>query len=131
MPLVVAHVAASMPEATVTVSALEAAGIPAFIFDERMMRAAPHLDTALGGRRIMVSDTDLEAARALLDAREPSTLEDESEAFRAHAGRGVLGLLVSFLAAWFPWWSRHRRFREAAPDDRRACDENGAGNDRG
>ena len=78
MPLVLAHIARSQPEAMVAVSALEAAGVPAFRFDAFVTGAQPHLEQAFGGIRIMVSDIDLPAARAILDARAPDTLEPEA-----------------------------------------------------
>ena len=112
MPLVLAHIARSLPEAQVTVSAFEAAGIPAFPFGSHVIGVQPALDVAFGGVRVMVSDTDYEAARALLDAREPDMLEPETTTLRHDLPRGFFGLLGSLWAIWCPWWVKSRRFRD-------------------
>ena len=116
MALVHVHTARSQPDAAVTVSALEAAGIRAFAFGKHISRAQPHFDVAFGGIRIMVSESDATDAIALLDAREPDTLEPETAALRRDLPHGILGLVASFALTWMPWWTTARRFHDEESD---------------
>lgn len=118
MPLVIAKTYYNQGEAEVAKSSLVAAGIPATIFHKNINSTAPFLSVAVGGMSLMVSDTDLEDAQGLLALADekPSQLETESEAFRRNMPTGILGLIVSYLFAWMPWWSRSRKYKNNVKD---------------
>lgn len=87
-------------------------------FHKNINATAPFLSVAVGGMSLMVSDQDLEDAQALLTLAydKPSELETESEAFRRNIPVGALGLLLSYLFVWMPWWSRSRQYKDNVKD---------------
>ena len=113
MPLVIAKVFYSQSEAEIAKSSLVAAGMPATIFHKNINSTAPFLGVAVGGMSLMVSDEDLQDAQSLLALADesPSELETDSEAFKRNMPKGILGLLLSYLFAWMPWWSRSRDYK--------------------
>jgi len=118
LPLVIAKVYYNTGEAEVAKSSLVAAGIPATIFHKNINQTAPFLSVAVGGMSLMVAEDDLEDAEGLLALSDdkPSQLETESEAFRRNVPRGIIGLLLSYLFAWMPWWSRSRNYKDNVKD---------------
>ena len=118
MALVIAKVYYNQSEAEVAKSSLVAASIPATIFHKNINSTAPFLSVAVGGMSLMVSDEDLQDAKGLLALgdEKSSQLETESEAFKRNMPKGVVGLLLSYLFAWMPWWSRSRRYKENVRD---------------
>jgi hypothetical protein len=59
-----------LQEADVIRSFLEASGIEVLIPDEHFLGAQPHSAIAIGGVRVMVRGSDLDQARAILNAME-------------------------------------------------------------
>jgi len=114
LPLVIAKVYYTQSEAEVAKTSLVAADIPATIFHKNINSTAPFLSVAVGGMSLMVSEKDLEDAISLLALADdkPSELESESDAFKRNMPKGILGLLVSYLFAWMPWWSRSRKYKK-------------------
>lgn len=68
---------ARLEEALVARGVLESAGIECFLADENMMNIAGPHGLVLGGARLQVLDSDVEAARELLRANVPSASEQE------------------------------------------------------
>ena len=118
MALVIARIYYKQNEAEVAKSSLVAAGIPAVIFHKHINATAPFLGVAVGGMSLMVAEDDLEDATGLLALAQekPTQLETESEAFRRNVPRGVAGLLLSYMFAWMPWWSRSRTYKNNVKD---------------
>ncbi len=112
MALATAHVCYSQPEAEVLKSRLNASGIEAFVFDGGINSTAPHMAVAVGGIRVMVLQENFKDATAIIDARDDTQLESESAAFRRNTSKGFIGLIASFLVAWFPWWNTKRKFKD-------------------
>lgn len=68
----------NMPyQAHLAKSRLEAAGIPAFIRDEHLVRMLPFLSQALGEVKLQVPDVHLKEAREILDSTPDVGLTDE------------------------------------------------------
>jgi hypothetical protein len=59
-----------LPQAQIARSALESAGIPCFLRDENTVRNDWLLSNLMGGMRLMVNNSDREAAEAILYSQE-------------------------------------------------------------
>lgn len=118
MALAIAKTYYSQLEAEVAKSSLLAAKIPVVIFHKHINSMAPFLSVAVGGMSLMVPERDLEDAQALLALANDnqSDLETESEAFRYNILRGIVGLLLSYMFAWMPLWSRARAYKVVVKD---------------
>ncbi len=85
-------------EAEVARSALESAGVHAFIFDGGLARTAWHLSHAIGGVRLMVLEEQAADARALLSMPTPEqATPDPIDSCPACGGTEVARL--------YSWWS--------------------------
>jgi hypothetical protein len=68
-----------LPEAQLAASALEASGIDSVLREQFTSGAQPELTNALGGVALLVPRSALAAAREVLDAPQPASLEAEDD----------------------------------------------------
>lgn len=90
-------------EAHLAAAKLESEGIPAFVADEHTVIANWMYSGALGGVKVWVKETDLEAARQVLDYREPPSLEKETEACPACGSEDIHYETFSIRPMFITW----------------------------
>ena len=88
-------------EALVVSSALDAAGIPAFVHGLDLLTMQPFYEFAFGGCRVVVSEDDLaQAVEVIREARRKPIFEGERLVTRHHIAFGVAPILTFILWDW-------------------------------
>lgn len=88
-------------EAQIVASALDAAGIPAFVHGLDVLTVQPYYEVAFSGYRVMACEDDLAAAVAVLrEARRKPIHEGERLVTNHHILFGIAPLLTFFMGNW-------------------------------
>jgi hypothetical protein len=117
MALVNAHTTLMLPEALVIESILAAHGIWATAAGKDIVSQCPQFAVLFGGISILVTEADLETARALIsDVQDvPGYTSIESAGFEQKPVRNaLLAFLILIMGAPFPFWYRNAGARDDA-----------------
>src|SRR5262245_11303903 len=105
-------------EALIVWSALDAAGVPAFVHGLDVCVMRPWDEVAFGGYRIVVSEDDLAAPVGILgEARKKPIFEGERLVTRHYIAVSVIPILAFLVWGWIPYLPfRSHDWRSVEPE---------------